>query len=197
MNFASPRDDRHLRADAARNRAAILDAAARLFADRGLGVPMAEIAAAAGVGRTTLLRNYPTRMDLATALVEQIMDRIRALAASQSGSPDDFDALLDLKLDHYVNNGGLSQAMQKVFGPTDSLRAERQEVAEIFFRAAQPAVRAGRLRDDVTVETFVILQNAIAGIMLTGKDLAERQVLAGQVRSLLLDGLRARLVEPR
>jgi AcrR family transcriptional regulator len=197
VNSVPTRDDRYLRADAARNRAAILDAAARLFADRGLGVPMAEIAAAAGIGRTTLLRNYPTRMDLAVALVEQIMDRIRTLAASQSGSPDDFEALLDLKLDYYVNNGGLSQAMQKVFGPADSLNAERREVAEILFKAAQPAVRAGRLRDDVTVETFVILQNAIAGIMLTGKDLAERQVLAGQVRSLLLNGLRARPAEPR
>ncbi|MEP9373462.1 hypothetical protein [Mesorhizobium sp. KR1-2] len=48
----------------------------------------------------------------------------------------------------------------------------------------------------MNVQTFVILQHAIAGIMLTGKDLAERQVLAAQVRSLLLDGLRARPTEP-
>ncbi len=59
------------RADAARNRARILEAAGRLFAERGVeAVTMDEIAAAAGVGKGTLFRRFGDRAGLALALLE-------------------------------------------------------------------------------------------------------------------------------
>ncbi len=62
---------RKVRADAARNRAAVLDAAARLFAERGVGgVSMDEVAAAAGVGKGTLFRRFGDKAGLATALLD-------------------------------------------------------------------------------------------------------------------------------
>jgi serine phosphatase RsbU (regulator of sigma subunit) len=63
----SPDDERPLRADAERSRARILDAAARLF-EREPRATMAAVAQAAGVGRSTLHRHFPTRRDLARAL---------------------------------------------------------------------------------------------------------------------------------
>jgi AcrR family transcriptional regulator len=60
------------RADATRNRARILDAARRLFADRGAAcVSMDEIAAAAGVGKGTLFRRFGSRAALALALLSE------------------------------------------------------------------------------------------------------------------------------
>jgi AcrR family transcriptional regulator len=60
-----------LRADAARNRAAVLDAAARLFAARGVdNVSMDEVAAEAGVGKGTLFRRFADKAGLATALLD-------------------------------------------------------------------------------------------------------------------------------
>lgn len=60
------------RADAARNRAAILAAAAELFAARSpQDVTMDEIAKAAGVGRGTLYRRYPDRASIAVALLDE------------------------------------------------------------------------------------------------------------------------------
>lgn len=59
------------RADAARNRAAILDAAARLFAERGVeAVSMDQVAAAAGVGKGTLFRRFGDKAGLAAALLD-------------------------------------------------------------------------------------------------------------------------------
>jgi AcrR family transcriptional regulator len=60
------------RADAARNRARVLDAAARLLAERdGRAVTMERIAAAAGVGKATLYRRYPDVASIAVALLDE------------------------------------------------------------------------------------------------------------------------------
>lgn len=59
------------RADAARNRAAVLDAAARLFAEHGVAaVSMDQVAAAAGVGKGTLFRRFGDKAGLAVALLD-------------------------------------------------------------------------------------------------------------------------------
>ncbi|MFI9320092.1 TetR/AcrR family transcriptional regulator [Kitasatospora aureofaciens] len=59
------------RADAARNRAAVLEAAARLFAQHGVeAVSMDQVAAAAGVGKGTLFRRFGDKSGLATALLD-------------------------------------------------------------------------------------------------------------------------------
>src|SRR5690606_11522742 len=60
------------RADAARNRARILRAAAELFAERPpQEVTMDDIAKRAGVGRATLYRRYPDRASIAVALLDE------------------------------------------------------------------------------------------------------------------------------
>jgi AcrR family transcriptional regulator len=60
------------RADAARNRARVLKAAAVLFAEReGRKVTMEQIASAAGIGRGTLYRRYPDVPSIARALLDE------------------------------------------------------------------------------------------------------------------------------
>jgi serine phosphatase RsbU (regulator of sigma subunit) len=72
-----------LRADALASRQRILEAAATLVGDRR--VSMAEIAAAAGVGRSTLYRHFPTRQALNAALRESA--GVAAESSAQSRSP--------------------------------------------------------------------------------------------------------------
>jgi AcrR family transcriptional regulator len=63
---------RRERADAARNRAAILAASERLFAEYGVeAVSMDAIAAEAGVGKGTLFRRFGDKAGLATALLDE------------------------------------------------------------------------------------------------------------------------------
>lgn len=59
------------RADAARNRVAVLRAAARLFAEHGVAaVSMDQVAAAAGVGKGTVFRRFGDKAGLAVALLD-------------------------------------------------------------------------------------------------------------------------------
>lgn len=59
------------RADAARNRVAVLAAAARLFAEHGVdAVSMDQVAAAAGVGKGTIFRRFGDKSGLAVALLD-------------------------------------------------------------------------------------------------------------------------------
>jgi AcrR family transcriptional regulator len=64
--------DGYERADAARNRERILNAARRLFDERGVSrVSMDEIAEAAGVGKGTLFRRFGSRASLAAAVLSE------------------------------------------------------------------------------------------------------------------------------
>lgn len=71
LPLAGPDQPRE-RADAARNRARVLAAAERLFAERDPAtVTMDDIAKAAGIGRGTLYRRYPDRVSIARALLDE------------------------------------------------------------------------------------------------------------------------------
>ncbi|QJT03082.1 helix-turn-helix transcriptional regulator [Streptomyces asoensis] len=68
--MTAPDDVTAERADAARNRARLLEAAARLVAERGAEhVTMQEVAEAAGVGKGTLFRRFGDRDGLLIALL--------------------------------------------------------------------------------------------------------------------------------
>ncbi|MFD7135803.1 TetR/AcrR family transcriptional regulator [Streptomyces sp. NPDC059894] len=79
-------DEPCLRADAARNRARLLDAAARLIAEHGAGaVTMEAVAAAADVGKGTVFRRFGDRTGLLTALLDHSERKFQA--AFLSGPP--------------------------------------------------------------------------------------------------------------
>ena len=63
-------------------REAVLEAALGVFATRGFhGTPTAEVAKAAGISHAYLFRLYPTKSELAAAVVERVHDRIQAAFA--------------------------------------------------------------------------------------------------------------------
>ncbi|WP_221358489.1 TetR/AcrR family transcriptional regulator [Streptomyces beigongshangae] len=105
--------ERKPRADAVRNREAVLAAADRLFArsDSPEHVTMADIAAEAGVGKGTLFRGFGDRTRLIQALFETRLEPIRRAVTEgpyplgpgtppEERAPALLDALLCFKLDH-------------------------------------------------------------------------------------------------
>ena len=81
-----------LRANAARNRTAIVDAARAVFAEQGLDVPLDEIAKRAGTGNATLYRRFPTRGDLIAAVfADRMAEHLDAVTAALA-DPDPWQA---------------------------------------------------------------------------------------------------------
>lgn len=73
-------DVRPLRADAKRNRARVLEVAARVFATQGLSVSVHELARLAGVGAGTVSRHFPTKQDLFEAVARMRVDELLSRA---------------------------------------------------------------------------------------------------------------------
>jgi AcrR family transcriptional regulator len=89
---------RPLRADAKRNREAVLQAARTAFATEGLTVALDEVARRAGVGPGTLYRHFPTKEALIEAVVHDRLRRLADEGAALAQSPDPgaaFFAFLD------------------------------------------------------------------------------------------------------
>src|SRR5437764_14910889 len=83
-----------LRKDAERNRQRILDAARELFAERGLGATLNEIARHAGVGVGTVYRRYPDKAVLIDELFEQRLAEVIELLDAAREDPDPWHALV-------------------------------------------------------------------------------------------------------
>ncbi|MFJ8043699.1 TetR/AcrR family transcriptional regulator [Kitasatospora sp. NPDC096147] len=125
---AQPEDRpaRGARADAQRNRQALLDAAAEVFVVAGVDAPIREIATAAGVGVATIYRHFPTRADLVVAVYRH---QVEACAEAGPRLLADCDSPLlalrqwaDLFVDFLVTKHGLANAMRPE-GGFDALHA--------------------------------------------------------------------------
>src|SRR3954463_11012360 len=86
--------EKPLRKDAERNRIRILEAAGDLFAQRGLGITLDEIARHAGVGVGTVYRRFPDKELLIDALFEQRIEELVVLAETARDDPDPFEGLV-------------------------------------------------------------------------------------------------------
>ncbi|GAB2761127.1 TetR/AcrR family transcriptional regulator [Streptomyces bullii] len=79
LQLGSDADEPCLRADAARNRARLLEAAARLVAEHGAaGLTMEAVAVAAAVGKGTVFRRFGDRTGLLTALLDHTEKKFQA-----------------------------------------------------------------------------------------------------------------------
>ncbi|MFI9550285.1 TetR/AcrR family transcriptional regulator [Nonomuraea endophytica] len=180
-----------MRKDAVHNRERLLRAARELFADRGLDVPLEEIARSAGVSIGTLYNRFPTR----DALVEAVFaDRAATVAdlAGQALAMDDawegFVAFLT----------GVCELQAADLGYND-LAARTVTVAEdrgfgLMAEILERARRSGDLRGDVTLADMAfVLWGVAATVRATSKvaPRAWRRHLA-----LALDGLRPAAARP-
>jgi AcrR family transcriptional regulator len=115
------------RADARRNEAVLLEAAAAAFVASGVDVPVREIAKRAGVGIGTIYRHFPTRADLIVAVYRHQVEACAAAGPVLLASSDSPHAALarwiHLFVDFLVTKHGLAAALQSDDAAFESLHA--------------------------------------------------------------------------
>lgn len=138
-----------MRADAIRNRDAVLAAAGQLFdaAQHPDQVSMDDIAAAARVGKGTLFRRFGDRAGLLQALYEQRAQRLHAMLQAAPANPARARVLelLSATLDFKIQNRALAGALERTtFGSpyrNESYHHLHQVLADLIteVRGAQAA----------------------------------------------------------
>jgi AcrR family transcriptional regulator len=180
---------RPLRADAARNRARVLETAYETFAAEGLSVPIDEIARRAGVGAGTVYRHFPTKEDLFAAVVESRLQHIIAAGHALLDDPGPGEALFaflrSMVLDFGATDQGLVDALGGLGIDVDSAAPD----ADAAFRALlgellAAAQGAGTVRADVDVPEIKALM--VGCQAMQGYDSAR----AARVTDVVIDGLR-------
>lgn len=181
-----------LRADAQRNRAALLAAASELFASSGTAVPLEDVAARAGVGIATLYRNFPTRDALVEAAYRSEVAQITAAAAELLAAHQP-DVALEQWMDRYVDyvaaKRGMADALRAIIESGNDIYADtRQQLQGAIALLLRAGVEAGKLRADVNAEDVF---RATGSVFLLPQDDGWREQAARLLR-LILDGLRYR-----
>jgi AcrR family transcriptional regulator len=152
---------RKLRADAARNRALVLDVAYEAFAAEGLAVPIDEIARRAGVGAGTIYRHFPTKESLFQAIVANRIDRLVEHAGTLTDDREPGDALFAF-LTTMVAEGATDQGLIDALAGDGFDFAQAAPGAEQRFMAVlgdllTRAQQARKVRADIDVNDLKAL----------------------------------------
>lgn len=190
---AEPAPDRPLRRDAERNRRRILDAAAEVFADRGLGVTMDDVAAHAGVGVGTVYRRFANKDQLIDALFYERIDALARLGEEGLAHDDAWEGLvffMEQAIAMQAADRGLKELLFGSGRGEERVAHARTRMAPVVFALVDRARDAGALRPDVEGPDVPVLQLMLGTAVDFSRDVEPE--LWRRYLTLLLDGLRVR-----
>ena len=168
-----PAAPRPLRADARRNRAAILAAAEAVFSEQGTSASTEEVAARAGVAIGTVFRHFPTKDALLGAMMKDLLARLASEAAALISHGDPATALFTF-FAHVVEQAAGKKTVAEMLadqgaglqagGPVATLRQELEALLA-------SAKRAGAVREDVgAAEVMALLAATSDAALRSGWD---------------------------
>jgi AcrR family transcriptional regulator len=187
------RSERPLRADAERNRQRIVDAAADLFAERGLRVSLDEVADRAGVGVGTVYRRFPDREALIDALFQARVEEFIGIATEAAADPDPWAGLtrfIELGTEFHGRNRALKELMFSAPGGREWVDRVRARIRPLVGRMVKAAQEQDRLRPDLhTLDVPMITLMLASAMEFTGGVGTDswRRLLG-----IVVDGLEAR-----
>lgn len=179
------------RADALRNREAIVAAASAVLADQGTAVDVREIARRSDVGMGTLYRHFPKKEDLVLTVLRHDFTEWAEFARQAAVETEDpWEALTDFyfqALTGYARHRAILEnfALTWADPDLDGIQQLRLVIEELCARATT----AGLLRDGVTTDDLLLLLVSLGhAVRLTDDDGQDRWLRLLQIS---LDGLRA------
>lgn len=181
-----------LRADARRNRDALLVAARETFAEQGVDGSLEEVARRAGVGVGTLYRHFPTREALVDAAYRNELERLCEAASELLAElPADraLRAWMDLFVAYMTTKRGMADALRAVIASGGNPFAEsRARLGAAVGELLGAGAAGGVLRRDAEAVDVLTM---LSGVSLAAGEASAREQ-AGRLLDLLMDGLRPR-----
>lgn len=184
-------DGRTQRADARRNREAVLQAAKELFGEQGLEAQMPDVAKAANVGVGTVYRHFPTKDHLIAALVSERFDRLAAKASEGLEAADPWDGISDFirfAAQVQAEDRGLCEVMGSRPDMMDAA-ARAAGLTELADRLVKRAQRSGQLRRDLEWQDVPMIACGLGSV--TQSSPAPSVGRWPRLVEIILDGLRA------
>src|SRR5215469_9228473 len=157
-----------LRADATRNRDAILAAAREVFAQRGIEASLEEIAARAGVGIATLYRRFPSRLHLVTAALADKVGQYAEVAEAALAITDPwlgFCTFVRTICELQAGDRGLADLLSMTLPADEYVERLRRTANAHVIKLIERAKQAGKLRPDFVGEDLLILLIANAALV--------------------------------
>lgn len=159
-----------LRADAERNRQAIICAAGTVFAEEGTGVTLERIAAAAGVGVGTIYRRFASVDELVAVVLEEKMGRYadRTEAAAEQSVEQPWEAFRDwvlFILEQQATDLAFSDVLLAGDSASELFQSEVLRALRASMHLVKRARAAGAIRADFDHSDFLLLQHANAGLV--------------------------------
>jgi AcrR family transcriptional regulator len=179
------------RADARRNREAVIAAARMLFADEGLDAQMPDVAKAANVGVGTVYRHFPTKDDLIAALVAERFERLADKARASLASADAWEGIADFirfAAQIQAEDRGLCEVMGSR-PPVMDAAARAAGLPELCDRLVKRAQRSRQLRADLEWQDIPMIACGLGSA--THASPAPSSGRWPRLVEIILDGLRA------
>jgi len=179
-------DQRAPRRDAQRNRARLVEAAAKAFREEGFGASVNTIAGDAGVNVATLYRHFPAKEDLIDAVLDAVLEplataRDRALAVDRPG--ETLATFVREAVRLQAANRGLVDVVKRQPSGSNVRARLREPAGAIVAPLVERAHRDGELRADFGPEDVLV------ALQMLGS-LADLPVAADRYVDVVLRGLR-------
>jgi AcrR family transcriptional regulator len=186
-----PAPERGMRADARRNREAVVTAAKRLFADQGLEAQMPDVAHAAKVGVGTVYRHFATKDDLIAALVAERFERFADSVRENLEHEDPWEGFcgfIRFATQIQADDRGLCEVMGSRPEVMDAA-AQAAGLPELCDRLVRRAQDSGQLRRDVEWEDVPMIACGLGSV--TQASVGPATGRWPRLVEIILDGLRA------
>jgi AcrR family transcriptional regulator len=192
MGKSSAETVRKPRADAARNRERVLEAAKAVFSTGGADASLEAVARRAGVGIGTLYRHFPTREALYEAVYRREVDQLSGLAEQLKDEPRPVDALrrwIRSNVEFVATKKGMSAALTLAAQASPELRSYSfDRLTKAAGALLDRAVAAGEIRSDISSEDLI---RALVGMCYV-HDQPGWQSNVFRLLDVFVDGLRMR-----
>jgi AcrR family transcriptional regulator len=159
--------DRPLRADAARNADRILRAAREVYAELGPDAPLEAIARRAGVGERTLYRRFPTKGELARAVIDQsIAETLSPVVHRALRSRNPLRGLAKL-IEAAIALGAREHGALTAARRAGSLTGVSMELDAALAELTRRAQAAGLVRADLVADDLTRMIAMLYGVLAT------------------------------